>query len=95
VARVEIARDAVADLERLVLTHSLPVDTRERIRRSLAPLERFPRLGAIVHEDRPDERFLIGPWQWLVVVYEYREAEDRVVVLSFEDGRAAGATLTT
>jgi hypothetical protein len=95
VARVEIARDAVADLERLMLTHSLPADTRERVRRSLAPLERFPRLGAIVHEDRPDERFLLGPWQWFVVVYEYRETDDRVIVLSFEDGRAAGSTLST
>jgi plasmid stabilization system protein ParE len=91
VARVEIARGAVADLERLILTHSLPADTRERVRRSLAPLARFPRLGAAIHEGRPDERFLIGPWHWLVVAYEYREDEDRVVVLSIEDGRSAAA----
>jgi len=92
VARVELTRGAVADLDRLILTHSLPPDTRERVRRSLGPLGRFPRLGASIDERRPDERFVIGPWHWLIAVYEYREPEDRVVVLSIEDGRSAAAT---
>lgn len=90
-ARVELTQGAIGDLDRLVLTHSLPADTRERLRKSLVPLGRFPRLGATIDERRPDERFLIGPWHWLVVVYEYLEAEDRVVVLSIEDGRSSSA----
>lgn len=90
-ARVELTAGAVDDLDRLILTHSLPADTRERIRRSLRPLARFPRLGAAIDERRPEERFLIGPWQWLVLVYEFREAEGRVVVLSTEDGRSSKA----
>ena len=94
-ARVEIAQRAIENLELLVLTHNLPADARERVRRSLAPLERFPRLGATIREDRPDERFLIGPWHWLVVVYEYRETEDRVVVLTIKDGRSAAPTRPT
>jgi len=93
VARVELTRGAVADLDRLILTHSLPGDARERLRRSLRPLGRFPRLGATIDERRPDERFLIGPWHWLVVVYEYREGEGRVVVLSIEDGRSSAAAI--
>src|SRR3954454_8832945 len=28
-------------------------------------------------------RALIGPWGWLIVVYMYIEAEDRVVVIAF------------
>lgn len=90
-ARIELARRAVENLELLILTHSLPADTRERVRRSIVPLARFPRLGATIHEERPDERFIIGPWQWLIVVYEYREAEGRVVVLAIKDGRSGAS----
>ena len=91
-ARVELTEGAVEGLDRLILTHSLPADTKERLRRSLHPLGRFPRLGAEIDERRPDERFLIGPWPWLVVAYEYREQEGRVVVLSIEDARSSQAT---
>lgn len=38
-ARVELAQAAVEDLERLIHTHSLPPDTKERVKRSLRPLE--------------------------------------------------------
>ena len=89
--RVELTRGAVEDLERLILTHSLPADTRDRIRRSLRPLGQFPRLGAVIDDQRPDERFVIGPWQWLVIVYEDRAAEERIAILSIEDGRSAKA----
>lgn len=89
--RVELTRGAVEDLDRLILTHSLPADTRARIRSSLRSLGRFPRLGAVIDDRRPEERFLIGPWQWLVIVYAYREAEERIAILSIEDGRSAEA----
>lgn len=89
--RVELTRGAVEDLDRLILTHSLPADTRERIRRSLRSLGRFPLLGAVIDDRRPEERFLIGPWQWLIIVYAYREAEERIAILSIEDGRSAKA----
>ena len=88
-ARVELTAGSIDDLERLMLTHSLPADTRARVRETLRPLERFPRLGAQVRDGGP--RFLIGPWQWLVVVYAYLDDEDRVVVLSIEDGRSSAA----
>ena len=38
-------------------------------------------------------RFLIGPWAWLVIVYLYLPDEDRVIVVSAEDGREAAATI--
>jgi plasmid stabilization system protein ParE len=92
VARVELSEEAVQDLDRLIVTHSLPSDTKQRLQRSLRPLERFPRMGAEVGERRPSYRFLIGPWPWLLVLYGYIESEDRVVVISIEDGRSASAT---
>ncbi|MGH8902084.1 MAG: hypothetical protein ACRDYA_10470 [Egibacteraceae bacterium] len=42
---VELAAAAVEDLDTLIVTHSLAPDTRQRVRRSLAPLEEFPPLG--------------------------------------------------
>jgi hypothetical protein len=33
-------------------------------------------------------RFLLGPWRWMILVYVYFEAEDRVVVVTIQDGRS-------
>jgi hypothetical protein len=46
VARVLVAPAAAADLAQMIATHSLPTDTRARVRRSIEPLARFPMLGA-------------------------------------------------
>jgi plasmid stabilization system protein ParE len=89
VARVELAATAVEDLERLIFTHSLPADTKERLARSLAHLERFPLLGAPLEGRWEGFRFLVGPWQWLVCAYVHLEDEDRVVVVTIQDGRSA------
>jgi plasmid stabilization system protein ParE len=91
VARVELTERAVEDLESLIRTHSLPEDTRERLRRSLRHLERFPLLGPKLEGRWAGLRFLLGPWRWMVVVYVFMEPEDRVVVLAIHDGRASRA----
>ena len=91
-ARVEWSDQAVRSLDRLIQSHSLPADTRERLKRSVRPLERFPLLGPVVGARGPELRFLLGPWRWMIVVYAYFEDEDRVVILSVEDGRSATAT---
>lgn len=88
-ARVVVTPAALEDLERLIRTHSLPVDTRERARRSLEPLERFPLLGAELEGCWRGFRFLLGPWRWMIVVYVYDAAEDRVAIVTIQDGRAA------
>ena len=80
---------AVEDLDRLIRSHSLPADTRERVKRSIAPLERFPLLGAELGERWSDFRFLLGPWRWMILVYVYVEDEDRVVVVTIQDGRSS------
>jgi plasmid stabilization system protein ParE len=92
VARVEVSAAAAEDLARLKLTHSLRADTNERIRRSVQALGRFPRLGTLL-EERGWEgfRFVLGQWRWMVIVYDYYEDEDRVVIVTVFDGRSSSA----
>ncbi|HEX3268383.1 MAG TPA: type II toxin-antitoxin system RelE/ParE family toxin [Gaiellaceae bacterium] len=90
-ARVELAAAAVEDLERLILTHSLPANTKARVQRTLRPLERFPLLGAELGRRWEGLRFVLGPWRWMVVVYAYLEDENRVVVVTIQDGRSSTA----
>jgi plasmid stabilization system protein ParE len=94
--RLEWSERALSELDQLVLSHHLPPDTRDRIESSARPLERFPRFGPEIGElpDGAELRFLIGPWPWLVIVYLYLEAEDRIGVVAIEDGRAATSTIT-
>lgn len=90
-ADVVVTPAAADDLERLIRTHSLPADARDRVRRSLRGLERFPLLGAELGGRWSGFRFLLGPWRWLIVVYAYDEALDRVAIVTIQDGRAASA----
>jgi plasmid stabilization system protein ParE len=95
VARVELSAIAVEDLDRLILTHSLPIDTRPRLRRSLRVLEEFPLIGRELAGRWQDMRFVLGPWRWLLVVYRYEESEDRVLVLTLQDARSSAAATST
>ena len=88
--RVELSRVAVEDLDRLVRTHSLPSDTRARVARSLAPLQRFPLIGSELHGRWSSFRFLLGPWRWMLIIYVYFEEQDRAVVMTIQDGRSSG-----
>ncbi len=91
-ARVEVAAAAVEDLARLTAVLSLPADTTDRVRRSIEPLGDFPLLGAELGGRWRPLRFALGPWRWMLIVYAYDEAADRVVVVTIQDARAAGAT---
>ena len=75
----------------MIRTHSLPADTRRRVERSLHPLERFPLLGPELAGEWDGFRFLLGPWRWLILVYVYVEADDRVVVVTAQDARSSTA----
>ena len=90
-ARVEIARAALEDLDRLIAVLTLPVGTRGGVRASLEPLARFPRLGPELSGRWQGLRFILGPWRWMLIVYEYRETEDRVVILTIQDARSSSA----
>ncbi|HEY3017244.1 MAG TPA: type II toxin-antitoxin system RelE/ParE family toxin [Gaiellaceae bacterium] len=86
---VELTQAAIEDLERLISSHSLPPDTKERVKRSLRPLADFPRIGAPLSGRWQGFRFLLGPWRWMLIVYEYFEDEGRVVIVTIQDGRSS------
>lgn len=88
---MQLTRSAVEDLDRLAVALSLPADTRERVRRSLSPLAGLPLLGPELEGRWTGMRFLLGPWRWMLLVYEFDEDADRVVVLTVQDARASSA----
>jgi plasmid stabilization system protein ParE len=92
-AEVRLSVDAVEDLDRMILTHSLPADTRDRVRRSLLVLEKFPRIGRQLEGRWRPLRFILGPWRWMLILHSYEEPDDLVLVVTFQDARSsAGAT---
>jgi plasmid stabilization system protein ParE len=91
VTRVELSLAAVEDLDRMIITHSLPADSRARVRRSLAILEQFPSVGRQLEGRWQGLRLLIGPWRWLLLVYLHDDREDLVVVVTIQDGRSSSA----
>lgn len=90
-AAIEVARLARDELRELIKTRQLPADTQQRVSRSLLMLEKFPRAGKQLSGVWRDCRAHIGPWGWLIVVYMYIEAEDRVVVIAIHDARMSEA----
>ena len=94
-ARVELAVAAVEDLDSLIRTNSLPPDTRARVARSLRSLAEFPNIGPALAGRWDGFRFILGPWRWLILVYVFIEAEDRVVVVTIQDARSSTAAHTS
>ncbi len=90
-SKVRLSVDAVKDLERMIVTHSLPSDTRERVRRSLRPLKQFPRIGRQLEGRWKPLRFILGPWRWMLILYSYEEPDDLVLVVAFQDARSSAA----
>jgi hypothetical protein len=91
VAVVVVTPTAVNDLERLALTLSLPATTNARIQASLASLETFPEIGSPLTGPWSEFRFILGPWRWMLTVYTYDPAADRVAVVTIQDARSAEA----
>ena len=94
-ARVVVTPAAAEDLERLILTHSLPADTKERVKRSLRALGDFPLLGQMLAGRWEGFRFILGPWRWMLVVYVFDEDSEQVSVVTIQDGRSARAPRPT
>ncbi len=89
---IEVTHLARDELRELIETRRLPANTRDRVSRSLATLEEFPRAGKQLSGVWRDCRAVIGPWGWLIVVYMI-ETEDRVVVIAFHDARTSDAAI--
>jgi len=95
VASVVVSPTAQRNLATLIETHSLPDSTTERVRRALEPLGHFPLLGATLEGRWAGFRFIVGPWRWMIVLYRYDEADDRVAIVTIRDGRSARARKTS
>lgn len=89
--QVRVSQAAAGRLEQLVVTHSLPADTKDRIRRSLRVLERFLYAGRELAGEWRGFRFVSGPWRWLLIVYVYDESEDVAHVVTIQDARSSQA----
>lgn len=93
--RVELSRRAVDNLDRLIRTHSLPPDTRARVRTVLTPLATFPGLGRQLEGRWAEHRVLLGPWRWMLLVYRLDPDRDRVVIVTVQDARGSTAATAT
>jgi hypothetical protein len=82
---------AIADLDRLTRTLSLPSTTRNRVKASLLPLAEFPLLGAPLSGRWTGYRFVLGPWRWMLIVNVYDPAADRVAIVTIQDARSSRA----
>lgn len=94
-ASVVLTLTAVADLERLTTTRSLPASTRDRVRASLGPLAMFPLLGQRLTGRWQGFRFILGPWPWMLLVYRYDVQADQVPVVTIQDARSAESATST
>lgn len=90
-ARVVVTDSARADLLAMILTHSLPRSTIDRVRAALTALAAFPRLGPALEGRWTGFRFVLGPWPWMLIVYVWDEEADVVSVVTIQDARSASA----
>ena len=90
-AKVRLSVPAVEYLDRMIVTHSLPGDTRLRVKRSLRVLEQFPRIGRPLEGRWEPMRFILGPWRWMLIIYSYEEPDDVVLIVAFQDARSSAA----
>jgi plasmid stabilization system protein ParE len=87
-ARVIVAEPARQDLADLTSSHRLPPTTRDRVRRSIEPLARFPRLGPALAGRWDGFRSIVGPWPWMLIVCAYDDKQDLVIVATIQDARS-------
>ena len=90
-ASVELSARALQNLDHLIETRSLPASARDRVRQRLEVLEAFPRVGRRLEGRWHSYRVLIGPWRWMLFVYLVLDEEDRVLIVTVQDARAADA----
>jgi plasmid stabilization system protein ParE len=88
-ARVIVSPKARRNLTRLIETHSLPDTTFDRFEASLQHLQSFPLIGPALSGRWFGYRYILGPWDWMLIVYEYHDDQDLVGVVTVQDARAA------
>jgi hypothetical protein len=91
---VLVAPTARDQLEDLIDRYTLPADTRDRVRSTLAVLAGSPKAGQILRGRWTGYRRLVGPWGWMQIIYEHGETADQANVVTIEDTRSATAGRT-
>jgi len=94
-ATVLVTDTAEQDLSKLITQHSLPQDTKTRVRERLRPLGRFPSMGSPLEGRWNGARFLLGPWRWMLIVCENTDELDTVFVTTIQDSRRADSATTS
>lgn len=94
-ATVLVSPRARRNLERLIQTHSLPASTLGRFVASIEALRAFPSIGAPLGGRWTGFRFVLGPWRWMLIVYEYDEDHDVVGVVTIQDARSSNAATSS
>jgi plasmid stabilization system protein ParE len=88
-ARVVVAPAANADLNELIAFHSLPRNTRARVKALLGHLADFPRRGEELTGRWAGFRYILGPWPWMLIVYAFDAGANQVNVVTIQDARSA------
>ena len=90
-AQVIVSPRARRDVDDAISRLNLPADTWSRVVRSLRVLETFPLSGPELEGRWKPTRFILGPWSWMVLLYSYDEASNRVFIVSMHDARSAAS----
>ena len=92
--QVIVSPRAQGDIEDAIALLRLPDNTWLRVHRSLQVLKTFP-LGGRELEDRwSGARFVLGPWRWMVLIYRYEEASERIYVVAVHDARSGSSVMS-
>lgn len=79
------------DVDEAIAALALPGDSWARVARSLRVLEVLPLAGPELEGRWAPSRFVLGPWSWMILLYSYDGASDRVFILAMHDARSASA----
>jgi plasmid stabilization system protein ParE len=94
-ARLIVSPRSRRNLDRLIQTLSLPATTVARFDDSIRPLAAFPLMGPALSGRWSRYRYILGPWRWMLIVYEYDEDRDVVAIVTVQDARSEQAPTAT
>jgi hypothetical protein len=94
-ARLIVSPRSRRNLDRLIQTLSLPATTVARFDDSIRPLAAFPLMGPALSGRWSRYRYILGPWRWMPIVYEYDEDRDVVAIVTVQDARSEQAPTAT
>ena len=88
-AEVLVSPGARGDLDGLIARYELP--TRERVKARLRRIGDLPYTGRALPGEWEGFRYTPGPWRWMLIVYQFDEEADVVIVATIQDARTGTA----